>query len=220
MRDGLDFVEDYDPTSQRSDVIEMLFGGVADMGAYAASKPLAARPGTRYNYSSGTSNIVSSAVAERVGHGEAYRRWLDEKLFRPLGITSAKGDFDEAGTWIASSYLRATATDWLRFGELYLRDGVWGGQRILPAGWVDHGRLARSASPEDDGIFYGAQWWSDPSEPLGTFWADGYEGQTVTVCPGLDLVFVRFGKTPPPSNSIAAWRRELVSTLAARSALS
>ena len=217
MRDGLDFVEDYDPTSQRSDVIEMLFGGVSDMAGYAASKPLAASPGSRYSYSSGTSNIVSGTLAELVGFGEEYAAWLDDNLFRPLGMTSAQPTFDDKGTWVASSYLRATATDWLRFGELYLRDGLCADRRILPSGWVDHARRARSATPEDPHTFYGAHWWMDRSDPAGTFWADGYEGQTVTVCPGLDLVAVRFGKSPPGSNAIASWRRSFVSTLFARS---
>lgn len=214
MRDGLDFVEDYDVEASRSDVIEMLFGGVADMAAYAASKPLIARPGDRYSYSSGTSNIISAAVAATVGRGDVYRDWLAQHLFGPIGMTSAQAEFDGAGTWVASSYLRATALDWLRFGELYLRDGVWDGVRILPPGWVDLGRAAVSESGEDDRIFYGRHWWCDPYDPTGTFWADGYEGQTVTVSPGLDLVVVRFGKTPPDSNAIAQWRRTLAEVLA------
>ncbi|MGC8512354.1 MAG: serine hydrolase domain-containing protein [Acidimicrobiales bacterium] len=214
MRDGLDFVEDYDVESSRSDVIEMLFGGVDDVAAYAASKPLIAQPGDRYSYSSGTSNIISGAVAHVVGGGDAYRDWLAIHLFGPIGMTTAKPDFDGAGTWVASSYLRATALDWLRFGELYLRDGIWDGCRILPEGWVDLGRTALSQTDEDDRTFYGHHWWCDPSDPTGTFWADGYEGQTVTVSPGLDLVVARFGKTPPGSEAISQWRRNLVRGLA------
>lgn len=216
MRDGLDFVEDYDVESSRSDVIEMLFGGVEDMGAYAASKRLLAPPGSKFNYSSGTSNIVSSVVADVIGRGDEYRHWLERRLFAPIGMTTAKPQFDGAGTWIASSYLRATALDWLRFGELYLRDGIWDGRRILPAGWVDLGRRALSESGDSDRSFYGHHWWSDPDDPTGTFWADGYEGQTIMVSPGLELVAVRFGKTPPGSNAISLWRRDLVRRLADR----
>ena len=73
MRDGLDFVEDY-VDGGVSDVIEMLFGrGQADMAHFAADRPLAAPPGTRFNYSSGTSNIVSGVVARTVGPGETLR---------------------------------------------------------------------------------------------------------------------------------------------------
>lgn len=216
MRDGLDWVEDYDLAASRSDVITMLFGGedaagAADVAAFAADRPLAAGPGTRFSYSSGTSNILSGVVADVVGRSDAYLAWLEGAVFAPLGMMTARARLDPAGTWIASSYLHANARDWLRFGELYLRDGVWEDRRLLPAGWVDHGRRPRSA--DEDGVWFGAHWWTDRDE-LGTFWASGYEGQTVTVCPALDLVVVRFGKTPEGSTALAGWRRALLDGLA------
>lgn len=216
MRDGLDWVEDYDLGAERSDVITMLFGGEAaegvdDMAAFAADRPLAAEPGTRFAYSSGTSNVVSGVVAALVGRHQAYLDWLRRSLFRPLGMSSARPGMDRSGVWAASSYLHATARDWLRFGELYLRDGVWEDRRLLPAGWVDHGRRPRSAY--DHGTWFAAHWWTDRG-PLGTFWASGFEGQTVTICPVLDLVVVRFGRTPEGSGAIGEWRRALLSGLA------
>ncbi|HMD46704.1 MAG TPA: serine hydrolase, partial [Acidimicrobiales bacterium] len=154
MRDGLDFVEDYvDDT--RSDVIEMLFGsGRHDVARFAADRPLAAEPGRRFNYSSGTSNIVAAVMARLVGRGEDSRRFLVERLFGPVAMGSAAPTFDEAGTWVASSYVHATARDFARFGLLYLRDGVVDGRRLLPAGWVDHGRRPRSV--DADGSIFGA----------------------------------------------------------------
>jgi CubicO group peptidase (beta-lactamase class C family) len=111
MRDGLDFVEDY-VDDRISDTMQMLFGdGQADMAHFAAARPPAAPPGTRFNYSSGTSNIISGVVARTVGPGESYARFLHTRLFGPLGMTSADPEFDEAGTWVASSYLRASARD-------------------------------------------------------------------------------------------------------------
>ena len=214
MRDGLDFVEDYDPGGGRSDVIEMLFGGVGDTGRFAADRPLAAPPGSRFNYSSGTSNIISRLVSGLVGSGSLYEAWLEDRLFAPLGMHSAVPDMDQAGTWVASSYLRATARDWLRFGEFYLRDGHCASGPLLPPGWVDFGRTPMS---EDTGnLLYGAHWWTEADE-LGTFWADGYEGQTVTICPALETVFVRFGRTPEGSPVIPDWRRAMVSAMAAQS---
>ena len=103
MRDGLDFTEGYEHP-EASDVLQMLFGrGRADMAAFAADRPLAAPPGTRFNYSSGTSTVISGIVAREVGPGEAYRRFLDDRLFGPLGMTSATATFDDAGTWVAAS---------------------------------------------------------------------------------------------------------------------
>ncbi len=209
IRDGLDFVEDYDDAGV-SHVIDMLFGdGVSDTAAFAASRPLAHEPGTTFNYSSGTTNIISGIVRRELGGEDAYRTFLTDRLFAPIGMRSADPRFDDAGTWIASSYVWATARDMARFGQLSLRDGVWDGTRLLPEGWVDHGRRARSLDPED-GRLYGAQWWV-VGDDLGTFWANGYEGQSILVCPTLDLVVVRLGKSVADQYpALYDWRRRVV----------
>jgi len=214
MRDGLDFAEDY-VDDRVSDVIKMLFGdGQPDMAHFAADRPLAAPPGTRFNYSSGTSNIVSGIVARTVGPGEPYARFLHDRLFGPLGMTSADPEFDEAGTWVGSSYVRATARDFARFGLLYLRDGVWEGTRLLPPGWVDYGRTWVSVDPED-GNPYGAHWYGTAGDTLDTFRAAGYEGQSITLCPSLDLVVVRLGKTPLERKAnLVPWRMAMVQAFA------
>jgi len=214
MRDGLDFTEDY-VDDRVSDVIEMLFGaGQADMAHFAADRPLAAAPDTRFNYSSGTSNIISGVVARAVGRGEPYARFLHGRLFGPLGMASADPEFDEAGTWVASSYVRATVRDYARFGLLYLRDGMWDGVRILPPGWVDYARTWVSEDPEDASP-YGAHWWGVAGDTLGTFRASGYEGQSITICPALDLIVVRLGKTPLEREpNLAPWRVGMVRAFA------
>ena len=214
MRDGLDWAEDY--TDDRvSDVIQMLFGeGQADMAHFAADRPLAASPGTHFNYSSGTSNVVSGIVARTIGPGEDYARFLHARLFGRLGMTSADPEFDEAGTWAASSSLHATARDYARFGLLYLRDGVWDGARVLPRGWVDDARTWVSVDPED-GMPYGAHWWGVAGDTLGTFRAGGYAGQSITICPPLDLVVVRLGNTPyEHRRTLVPWRAAVVQAFA------
>ncbi len=221
MRDGLDFVEDY-VDDRVSDVIKMLFGeGQPDMAHFAADRPLAAPPGTRFNYSSGTSNVISGIVARTVGPGEDYARFLHRRLFGPLGMASADPEFDEAGTWVASSYVLATARDYARFGLLYLRDGMWDGVRVLPAGWVDYGRTMVSIEDPEDPSPHGAHWWGvhgdtlEHLDPLGTFRASGYEGQTITICPALDLVLVRLGKTPlEREDALVPWRAAVVRAFA------
>jgi CubicO group peptidase (beta-lactamase class C family) len=214
MRDGLAFVEDY-VDDRVSDVMHMLFGeGQPDMAHFAADRPLAAPPGTRFNYSSGTSNIISGVVARLLGPGEPYARFLHGRLFGPIGMTSADPEFDEAGTWVASSYVRATALDFARFGLLYLRDGIWDGVRLLPPGWVDDARTWTSVDP-DDGNPYGAHWYGVAGDTLGTFRAAGYEGQSITVCPTLDLVVVRLGKTPLERKAnLVPWRAAMVQAFA------
>jgi CubicO group peptidase (beta-lactamase class C family) len=209
MRDGLDFVEDY-VDERVSDVIEMLFGaGRSDVAHFAADRPLAAPPGARFNYSSGTSNIISSVVARLVGHGAPYAQYLGQRLFEPIGMHSAEPELDTTGTWVASSYVRATARDFARFGLLYLRDGNWDGVRLLPEGWVDYGRTVQSVDPEDGP--YGAHWWGVAGDSLGTFRASGYEGQSITICPTHDLVVVRLGKTTAAHYpDLTAWRADVV----------
>jgi CubicO group peptidase (beta-lactamase class C family) len=213
MRDGLQFKEDY-VDAEASDVIQMLFGsGRGDVARFAADRPMAAPPGTRFNYSSGTSNVISGIVARQVGPGDGYRRFLDDRLFRPLGMGSATATFDDAGTWVASSYAYCTASDFARFGLLYLRDGIWAGHRLLPEGWVDHGRRPRSVDP-DDGDLYGAHWWTGHDDH-GTFWAAGHEGQSIDLCPGLDLVLVRMGRTDSSfSGPLKRWRAAVIESFA------
>ena len=214
MRDGLAFVEEYEDPEQ-SDVIQMLFGrGQSDMATFAADRPLAAPPGTRFNYSTGTSMVVSGIVARVLGAGDPYREFLADRLFNPIGMASATPGFDDAGSWVAGSYVHATARDYARFGLLYLRDGTWDGRRLLPEGWVDAGRTPRSVDPED-GHLYGTHWWTR-DEPLGTFWAAGHEGQYVDVCPALDLVLVRLGRTDAERSPVVrAWRDEVIAAFAA-----
>ncbi len=210
MRDGLAWGEDY-VDGRTSDVIHMLFGeGAADVAGYATARPLAHPPGTHFTYSSGTSNIVARIAGDAVGGGpDGMRGFLGERLFGPIGMRSARPRFDDAGTWVASSYVHATGRDMARFGLLALRGGSWDGRSIVPARWIDHGRTPRSVDP-DDGWIHGAHWWV-VGDDLGSFWANGYEGQAILCVPGLDLVVVRLGHSPATaSGPLKAWRAEVV----------
>jgi CubicO group peptidase (beta-lactamase class C family) len=208
MRDGLEFCEDY-VDDRTSDVLPMLFGsGRDDVAHFAADRPLAAEPGTRFNYSSGTANVLAGVLARTLAP-ERTDGFLSRRLFGPTGMASAVPALDSVGTWVASSFVTATARDFARFGLLYLRDGVWDGKRLLPEGWVDHGRRPRSVDAES-GSLYGALWWPE-DDSRGTFRAAGYEGQSITVSPALDLVVVRLGKTPAERYpDLATWRAGMV----------
>lgn len=199
MRPGLRFAEDY-VDGEVSDVIAMLFGdGAADHAAFAAAMPLDHPPGTVWNYSSGTTNIVARLLGDIVGGGEdGMRAFLRERLFEPAGMRSADPDFDGAGTWVGSSYVHATARDFARFGELYRRDGVNdAGERVLAPGWLEHARTTIAHDPTDDlevGFGYGRHWWTWPQFP-GSVAAHGYEGQFIVVDPARRLTVVHLGKT-------------------------
>jgi len=214
MRSGLSWVEDY-VDGENSDVIDMLFGkGNEDTAAYAVSQPLIAQPGTSWVYSSGTTNIVSrilgNALGDTNGSYQNMLKFMQDRLFDPLEM-KAEPKFDAAGTFIGSSYVYATARDFAKFGELYLRDGIVNGTRILPEGWVDMARSQHSFDA-DTGLGYGSHWWTLPGE-RNSLVAAGYDGQYIMVIPDRDLVVVRLGKTVAAQrNAVVAHLRSLIET--------
>jgi CubicO group peptidase (beta-lactamase class C family) len=203
MRSGLRFVEDY-VDDEVSHCIEMLYGESGPShAAYAAALPLDHEPGSFYSYSSGTTNIISRILGDIVCGGpggdpadrqRAMEQFMVERLFGPVGMTSAIPKFDGAGDFVGSSYVYATALDFARFGELYRADGVTtSGVRILPVGWTNHARTKAAHDPEN-GCDYGRHWWMWPEFPRSIA-AHGYEGQYVVVVPDRQLTVVHLGKT-------------------------
>ena len=201
MSSGLRFNEAYGTVS---DVTRMLYLE-PDMAGFARGQPLAHPTGEFCSYSSGTANVLSRIVQDAAGRLGA--KYPAEKLFKPLGMTSATMETDEYGTLVGSSYMYATARDWARYGQFLLQDGVWRGQELLPRGYV-----AMMASPvAASGGQYGHGlvwlWGSDATAPgqdpdlafgipAGTFWMEGHDGQSTAIIPSRELVIVRLGLTP------------------------
>jgi len=203
MTSGLSFKEDY---GLEGDAGKMLFVESDKSGYAAAKKPLAHPPGTYWDYSSGTTNILARVLRRTFADEQEYLRYPRERLFEPLGMRSAVFEPDAAGIFIGSSYLYATARDWARLGLLFLQDGVWQGKRLLPEGWVAYTVTpVREASNER----YGAQAWlkldqgpagnspdlGEPPLPEDAYYMLGHDGQTVAVVPSRNLVIVRLGLT-------------------------
>jgi CubicO group peptidase (beta-lactamase class C family) len=178
----------------------MLFNK-ADMAGYTASQPLKLSPGKEFYYSSGNSNILSGIIRSTVGEKDYYAFPATE-LFHKTGMYHTLLEPDASGTFVGSSYVYASARDYARFGMLYLNDGVFNGERILPEGWVQHTVTPSPASKQKN---YGYQFWlngvdeNDPSKkefpevPPDMFYADGYGGQRIYIIPSLQLVVVRMG---------------------------
>ncbi len=200
MSSGLAFNETYGLGP--SDVGQDLFLA-PDAGAYAAALPLSDSIGTRWSYSSGTTNIISRLVRHTIGSDAAYLDFPRSALFEPLGMQTAVLEPDPSGTFVGSSYMYASARDWARFGQLYLNDGVWHGKRILPMDWV---RYSTTPSPADSTGGYGAQVWVNgvgrsghrphPLVPGDAYFFLGHDQQNVAVIPSRSLVVVRLGYTP------------------------
>jgi CubicO group peptidase (beta-lactamase class C family) len=202
MSSGLEFNEDY---GEVADVTRMLYLE-PDMAGFAAAKPMVHRVGEVFNYSSSTSVILSRIWQNAVG--EEALAYPKKVLFDPIGMTSAVLEPDARGTFVGSSYLYATARDWARFGLFILRNGVWNGADILPAGFVD---WMQEEAPASNGAYGKGQVWlhgpegdtpagQNPDVGLGlpedTFWFEGHDGQSVAVIPSKDLIVVRMGLTP------------------------
>jgi CubicO group peptidase (beta-lactamase class C family) len=202
MTSGLEFNEDYGDVT---DVTRMLYLE-PDMAAFASDKPLTAKIGEAWNYSTGTTVMLSGIWQTAAGAEALSLPW--KALFEPIGMTSAVLETDARNIFVGSSYLYATARDWARFGLFMLNDGVWNGQQVLPAGYV---AWMHEPIPASKGEYGRGQVWlhgpaagtpdgEDPDKgfdiPDDAFWFLGHDGQSVAVIPSRKLVVVRMGLTP------------------------
>jgi len=199
MQSGLKWNEDY---GSRSDVNLMLFNE-GDMSRFAVKSPLEYPAGTQWKYSSGTANIISSLIRNEFESDTACYAFMQDWFFEKIGITDAVFEVDPSGDFVGSSYLYATARDYARFGLLYLNDGVFNGERILPERWVDYTRTPASASNGE----YGALFWLNrsgkfPSAPDDMYSCNGHDGQYIFIIPSRELVMVVLGFSPKPDNEI------------------
>lgn len=172
-----------------------------DKGGYAASQKLKYPIGTHWEYSSGTSNILSKIIRQAVGD-ENYPRYAYDNFFYKVGMHHTLVEPDASGTFVGSSYGYASARDWARFGLLFLNDGVVNGERILPQGWAAYSSTPAPAAPKGE---YGAQFWLNAGEkgnplncyhpgiPNDEYGAEGFEMQNVFIIPSKKLVLVRLG---------------------------
>ena len=199
MQSGLEWNEDY---GNRSDVNLMLHRE-QDMGLYAINKPLEHKPGTFWYYSSGSTNIIMRYLRGKFASDTEFLRYCRERLFAPLGIRNAVFEPDMNGTPVGSSYLYVTAREFASFGQLYLDDGVFQGQRILPEGWVEYTVTPASDSKGGYGSFFWLnknKYWQDAPEDM--FHCQGHDGQEVFILPSKDLVVVTLGYSPKPDRVV------------------
>jgi CubicO group peptidase (beta-lactamase class C family) len=192
-----------------------------DTAAYAVDARMIAPPGTRWHYSSPTTQILARIVRDAVGGPEQTLALAWRELFNPLGMRNVTLEFDGAGTLQGSTYMLASARDWAKFGLLYLNDGVVGGKRILHEDWVD---FCAAATLDTD---YAAGFWTNRSEhpnakgrvrlgiPHDAFFASGDLGQRIVIMPSQHLVVVRLGDSVDPTGDIRGLGRLMREVIAA-----
>ncbi len=215
MSSGLRWNEAY-TLDAPSDVVEMLFGtGKSDVASYAAASKLDAQPGTRWVYSSGTTNILCRYLESVLrANGTDTISFMNNRLLVPAGIapvTAKQATLDDHGTWIGSSFLYLPATDWAKLGRLMLNGGMVNGRQIVGHRWIAE---AQTPCVAETGEMYGYSnhWWLWPqaSATPDAFAAFGYEGQHLVMVPSKDLVVVRLGSTPDDK---VQWIRSLLHRL-------
>ena len=139
--------------------------------------PVPHKPGTRFQYSSATSFMLSALVTRT--SGVSLHDYLAPRLFAPLGMRSVKWDVGPEGINPGGNGASAVTEDLLKLTVLHAADGVWNGQRILPEGWVTAAGEGAADRP------YGLHWWALPGRP--GFYAFGAFGQYGFVLPELGL---------------------------------
>lgn len=195
-----------------------------DMAAYAASMPLATAPGTVWNYHDGNTIMLAHLIRNAAGgKPEDALRLAHRELFAPLGMNHVTLQLDGAGMIEGSSKMLASARDWARFGQLYLNDGIAGGKRILPEGWVNY---SATATPNawvgigagfwtNQGDSFGAKFRIEHGWPRDAFFAKGTIGQYTIIIPSERLVIVRLGRSPnvpPQADGVFDLVRDVVAT--------
>jgi CubicO group peptidase (beta-lactamase class C family) len=152
--------------------------------------PMAEEPGTRFEYCNGASFLLSAIIQETTGMNAL--AFANEHLFGPLGIIDVEWSSSPQGITIGWSDLHLTPHDMAKIGYLYLNEGRWDGEQVVPAEWVKAStREHISAKTLQDS--YGYQWWVDDS---GIYMALGYAGQLIVVVPDKDMVVVFVSDLP------------------------
>ena len=206
---GMKWQEEYEnQTYQVSSVLSMLFGGGhVDQLAHILSHPVTGTPGTTWSYSTADAQLAS-LVARRALEVRDGRDAFWTQLFDRIGMSKLVFEEDKRGMPQGGSTLYATPRDFAKFGFLFLNDGCWNGERLLPEGWVK-----ASTTPSEAYVATlpaeprpsGNAWWLNrplpaqsrpkpfPDAPEDAYLASGHWGQRIIVVPSEDVLVIRFG---------------------------
>lgn len=210
MNSGLEWEEDY---GKISDATKMLFQA-EDMGKVQMEKSAKFPPNLHWNYSSGTTNLLSKILRNQFKTHQEYLDFWYSALIDKIGMNSMVIETDMIGNFVGSSYGWATARDWAKFGQLYLNKGNWNGQQLFDESWAKYVSTPTQGSNGD----YGAHFWLNagnqlPNAPKDLFSCNGYQGQKVYIIPSLHLVVVRLGLTEEEKFDFNTFLKEIIASL-------
>lgn len=197
-----------DTAGNRTDAL--YFGGTA-ADEQAPGWPLLAPVGSTYRYANNDTLLAVMAIAP------TFEAHPPAELFDRLGMMHTFAETDWRGNYILSSQVWTTARDLARFGQLYVQDGIWEGERLLPEGWRAFVSTPSGPQPPTGNFGYGATFWvMNRSEgvPADAFAAFGNRGQYVVIVPSRDVVIVRRGEDPAGKGfDVAAFARDVLAAL-------
>jgi len=204
---------DYDPSGTYPDHLYLYTGGINSFH-YAATRPQQWPPNTVGRYHNTDPVLINYLIRLAVEkRGEEYLSFPQRNLFDKIGIRTMVMETDPYGNFLTQGYEFASGRDWARLGNLYLQDGVWNGERILPEGWVKFVSTLAPAWEADKRPIYGAFFWLNGTDtfpvPREAYYMSGAGGQTTLIIPSHDLVVVRLGHFRGDSVGSQSFRRAL-----------
>ncbi len=187
MTSGLDWTE---PLSNAPPVTLSQLRSSPDWVQFILDRPMATTPGTTFNYNSGNSHLLAAVLTQQTGQG--VKDFAVQNLFEPLGISDVVWDQDPQGIQTGGFGLSLQTRDMAKIAYLYLNNGQWAGQPIVPSQWV---RKVYSASVpmEPPYLMYGDQWWAAPLQ--NAYAAVGFNRQLILVLPQADMAVALTGRT-------------------------
>jgi CubicO group peptidase (beta-lactamase class C family) len=187
---------DYDAARGYPDHL-YLYTGTVNSFQWAATRPRQWEPATVGRYRNCDPVLTNYLIRLGVeGRGESYHQFPQRALFDKLGMRDMVMETDPYGNFLTQGYELASARDWARLGNLYLQDGVWNGERLLPEGWVDFVSTLAPAWKADGRPIYGGFFWINSGTypiPDEAFYMAGAGNQKTIIVPSHDLVVVRLG---------------------------
>jgi hypothetical protein len=210
MNSGLEWEENY---TKICDATKMLFQA-EDMSQSQLIKPAQFKPNMHWNYSSGTTNLLSGILRKQFKTHQEYLDFWYSALIDKIGMNSMIVETDMTGNYVGSSYSWATTRDWSKLGLLYLHKGNWNGEQLFEPSWAKYVATPTNTSNGR----YGAQFWLNagghfPDVPREMFYCSGFQGQMVAVFPSRDLVIVRMGLTEEPDFDFNGFLKGIIGSL-------
>jgi CubicO group peptidase (beta-lactamase class C family) len=183
----------------------------------AATNHVDSPPGTRFLYNPPDTMLLMRAVRQAVNDDQKFLAYPFQELFWKIGMTRTTTSSDWNGDFLMSGQTYSTARDFARFGMLYLADGVWNGERILPEGWTKYVATPGPVQPSGDGPRYGAQFWlygGQAGLPSDAYSPNGGQGQYAMIIPSRNIVVVRRGIDEAAGFQIAKFAADVLGVLA------